>query len=425
MNTIHGKGTYPFTAEGMESHAREIILPYWEKYAKDISTGGFYGSIDNDNQPDAEASRSVVMTARHLWAYSAAARQLCNPAYLDMADYAYNAIVNSFLDTAYGGVFWSVKPDGTPDVEKKQIYGEAFTIYGLSEYAATLVEFNREKSIATEAISTATNLYSLLEKYAMESEFGGYVEARARDWSETSDLKLSPKDIDCCKSMNTNLHVMEAYTNLYRTLRLVLPEQMDLQKQVAQSLSRLVRTTVQRILNENNHLSLYFERDWSAIGNIISYGHDIEASWLLQEATEELADAKLEEEIRSAVLALADASLAEGFDTQNGGLYNELESDTLDKNRIWWVQAEAVTGFYNAYQMTGDKKYLAASQMTWEWICQKQVDYAGGDWFAEVTPAGTPVLSQDKGGNWKTAYHNARACLEMMRRMKKHASSQT
>ncbi|MBO5137812.1 MAG: AGE family epimerase/isomerase [Spirochaetaceae bacterium] len=410
---------FPFTKAGMISHAKEIILPYWEKFACHKATGGFYGSIDNNNQQDETESRSIVMTARYLWAYSASARQLGEASYLNMADYAYNTIINNFIDKEYGGVFWSVKPDGSPDVAKKQIYGEAFAIYGLSEYAAALIDFDKDKKLAERAMKTAIELFSFLEQYALDKGLGGYVEARARNWAETDDLKLSPKDIDCNKSMNTNLHVMEAYTNLFRTLPVVFPEEKTIHQQIASSLAELARVTVKYILNKENHLVLYFNQDWSGIGNVVSYGHDIEASWLLQEAVEELADKTLIAEVRDAVLGLAKVSLEQGYDFEKGGLYNELGHGKLDKTRIWWNQAEAVTGFYNAYHMTGDEKYLSASEKTWQWICQKQTDYDGGDWFAAVTPDGEPILTENKGGNWKTAYHNVRACLEMARRLKK------
>jgi len=405
-----------FSVDTMKKHAVDIILPYWEKYSRDMKNGGFYGSIDNDNNQDVEISRSIVMTSRFLWAYSAAARTLDDSSYLDMASFAYDTILNNFLDSKNGGVFWSVKPSGLVDVSKKQIYGQAFAIYGLSEYAAAMMDLKNNSEKATEAMNLSLDLYFLLEKYALEKDFGGYVEACAENWDETSDLKLSEKDIDCCKSMNTNLHVMEAFTNLHKTLKVVFPEKNELKNKIAKSLSDLVKITVKYIL-QDKHLNLYFDKDWTSLNNIISFGHDIEASWLLQEAVEELADKKLEEAIRKDILKLVDSTFDEGLDSENLGLCNEFVHDKLDENRIWWVQAEGVTGFYNAYQMTGNEKYLLAAKNIWKWICENQVDYKNGDWFAVVSKEGNPILTEDKGGNWKTAYHNVRLCLEMIRRL--------
>lgn len=418
MSIVPQRCKFSFSPDSFESHAQKIILPYWERFSRDVATGGFYGRIDGYNVQDSTESRSIVMTARFLWAYSASARFFHNPAYLDLAEYAYKAICRDFIDMECGGVYWSVKLDGTADVTKKQIYGEAFAIYGLSEYAAAVQELLSDTDTARQAMMYAVSLYNLLEQFAYEPEFGGYIEARARNWSETVDLKLSPKDIDCCKSMNTNLHVMEAFTNLYRTAAVVIPEKTEFRRNVCVSLKALIQTTVCHIFNhETHHLMLYFDKEWNSMKQIVSYGHDIEASWLLQEAAEITGDNGVISEVRETVLNLAATSLDEGFDSVNGGLYNEIENDVRDETRIWWNQAEALTGFYNAWQMTGDISYYSAAEKTWDWICTKQVDYSGGEWYQAVRPDGSPVLTEDKGGNWKTAYHNVRACLELARRI--------
>lgn len=387
----------------------ENILPFWMAHARHEKTGGFYGFLGNDNSGNALEPRSVVMTSRHLWAYSAAFSLLGDPAYLEMADYAFRTIMKDFIDQESGGVYWSVKSDGTPEVSKKQVYGEAFAVYALSEYGSA-----RKLPAAVE---TAAAIYSLLETKARDAEAGGYVEALSRDWNKTSDLKLSDKDIDCDKSMNTNLHVMEAFTSLHRALKTVLPEAAALRGRVNESLSSLVTVTVDKILGGDNHLDLYFNRDWTQIGDVISYGHDIEASWLLWEAAEETGDHTLAAKIRPAVLRIAETALAEGFDPVTGALENEFHGGHRDRTRIWWCQAEALVGFYNAYRMTGDEKFFAASAGLVKWIEKFQKDHERGDWFWAVSPEGQPDLSQPKGGNWKTSYHNARSCMEIMNRI--------
>lgn len=422
------------------------ILPYWEKYARDPVNKGFYGQIDNDNNLNTTCERSIVMTSRFLWTYSAVARLSKNPEYLKMADFAYQVILTKYWDKKHGGVYWSVMPNGKPKVSKKQIYGEAFCCYGLSEYAAALKELREnvggeslplssasKLSSATpsagdapatppvrseEAMNYALDLFSFLEKYARDYDDGGYVEARAKNWKVTKDMILSEKDMNCPKSMNTNLHVMEAYTNLYRTLPVVFSDIGPVQKEVGESLADLVRVTVQFILQPNAHLGMFFDMNWNLLADEISYGHDIEASWLLWEAACELNDEELKSEIKDTVIRVAQVALEEGFDHQNGCIENFLkENGTLrDRRRVWWNQAEAINGFYNAWEMTGDEKYAKACEQTWTWIQNHQKDKVNGEWWAELDESGTPILSENKGGNWKTSYHNGRTCMEVLRR---------
>ncbi len=410
------------------------ILPYWEQWAWDKENGGFYGAIGNDNRGDPSEWRGIVMVSRFLWTYSAAARFLKDgPATdlegRDMKDRAYSCMemaskacaymMKSFLDTHNGGMYWSVRPDGSPLVTRKQVYGNAFALYALSEYAAAIKEVLGNESSARPIMDSALWLFGLLEDKARDSRDGGYWEALGEDWSPTKETKLSDKDIDCDKSMNTNLHVMEAYTNLYRNLPLVYPEKEAERQSVGDALQDLVRVHVDRILNRKDwHLDLYFCRDWTRTGeDEISYGHDIEASWLLWEAAEVLGDAALKEYVRPVAIAVADTALREGWDGATGGFEDTMSQEGERRTvRIWWNQAEALNGFYNAWEMTGDGKYAAAVEKEWTWIRDFQRDREHGEWFWAVSKEGRPALGEVKGGNWKTSYHNARCCMELLRR---------
>ena len=412
-----------FTKEFYNSISNELfqnILPYWDKYSKDEKNTGFFGKIDNDNVQDAECQRSIVMTSRFLWTYSAVARFTKDAKYLAMADFAYKVIIEKYFDKENDGVYWSIMPDGTPKVEKKQIYGQAFCCYGLSEYAAAVQELKKDEELAATAMNKALDIYNLLENHALDKENGGYIEARAKDWSKTNDMILSPKDMNCPKSMNTNLHVMEAYTNLYRTLPVVFADSKSIQSEVGQSLANLITVTQEKILQKNAHLGMFFDMDWNLLADEISYGHDIEASWLLWEAACELKDEELKEQIRDDAIKMAEVALDEGFDKENGCLENFLLHSTTnpkrDRTRVWWNQAEAMNGFYNAWQMTGHQKYQEACIQQWNWIQNHQVDKTNGEWWSALDQNGTPILAEDKGGNWKTSYHNGRTCLELLRR---------
>lgn len=411
--------------ESVKNELFTNILPYWEKYAKDTRPDcqGFFGNIDNDNNCNAACSRSIVMTSRFLWTYSAVARYTKDAKYLSMADFAYKVITEKFFDKKNDGVYWSVMPNGKPDVSKKQIYGEAFCCYGLSEYAAAIKELREanqgtEQSLSEEAMNHALDLFALIEKYAKDPDDGGYVEARAQNWKPTKDMILSSKDMNCPKSMNTNLHVMEAYTNLYRTLPVVFPDAGPVQAEVGEALADLVRVTVQFILQPNAHLGMFFDMNWNLLADEISYGHDIEASWLLWEAATELGDEELKSEIHDTVIRIAEVALEEGFDKTAGCMENFLKDNgtVRDRRRVWWNQAESMNGFYNAWEMTKDSKYLDACEATWNWIQNYQIDKQGGEWWNELDVDGNPILTESKGGNWKTSYHNGRTCLEILRR---------
>jgi len=392
------------------------ILPYWENYSRDTITNGFYGNINNRNKQNKKMSRSIVMTSRFLWTYSAVARMTKDEKYLEMADFAYNAVSNQYFDKVYNGVYWSVEPDGTPRVSKKQIYGEAFCCYGLCEYAAALKEIKNNSVKAEEAMNKALTLFNLIEENALDKEDGGYIEACAVDWKKTNDMQLSPKDMNCPKSMNTNLHVMEAYTNLYRTLPVVYPENTEQQKEVGFALSNLVKVTVEKILQSNGHLGMFFDMKWTLLDEEVSYGHDIEASWLLWEAATELNDDILKMAIRPTVLQMAEVAYNEGFDKQAGAMENFLRGTKKDRTRVWWNQAESLNGFYNAWEMTKESKYSEACEKQLNWILNYQVDKKGGEWWASLNARGKPITREAKGGNWKTSYHSGRACMELLRR---------
>jgi mannobiose 2-epimerase len=366
--------------------------------------------------------------------YSAAYRFTKNVANLDAASYAYRYLSDFYLDKKHGGVFWSVNVNGKPVNRKKQTYGEAFAIYGLSEYARALFEAGGQSSVDISShtvLQQAFGIFMYLETRVFDPVYGGYFEARAEDWSETADTALSSSDINCEKSMNTNLHVMEALSNLLRAHALIKPNDKRQSYELFDSLFALIRVTIQKIAGDDGHLNLFFKKDWKVMNDIVSFGHDIEASWLIWEAVTVPEDAgigeiyaevpefaKNREAIRAHVIKMARVQLDEGFDAVTGALENEIhEKNKRDRTRIWWCQAESMVGFFNAWQLTGEEKYIKAVHLQWKWIKTHQRDTVNGDWFWGVAPDGRPILQYPKGGNWKTPYHNARACMEIIRRM--------
>jgi 4-O-beta-D-mannosyl-D-glucose phosphorylase len=411
------------------------ILPYWLSHGRDEVARGFYGTLDNNDAVDAAAPRSLVMTARHLWTYSAAARFLKDASWLPTALYAYRYLTGPYLDEERGGFYWAVTREGGAAFPRKQIYGEAFAIYALSEYALALHDFYPDGKgapvAAADVLQTALDVWKLLEQHARDPEKGGYVEALSRDWRPVADSTLSPKDINCDKSMNTNLHILEAFTALYKAVVLLSSTDVELRESVHESLFALLKAVVGNMVGDDGHLDLFFTKDWASMLDVDSYGHDIEASWLIWEAFEAflLVDdesvlavyeniEEMQESVLQVVVKLAEGAYRDGYDAAAGALENERRGDERDATRVWWCQAEGVVGFFNAWQLTGEQKYLEAAVKIWRWIQTYQIDRQHGEWFQEVAPDGAPDLTQLKGGNWKTPYHNGRACMEILRRLR-------
>ena len=385
-------------ADAARAELTDHILPYWAGRTVDREHGGFVGRIDGHDRLVPEAPKGSVLNARILWAFAAACRVLGTDRWCDEADRAYDALRTHFRDAEHGGVFWSVAPDGTPADPKKQVYAQAFTVYALAEY----VRLDGD----AEALAWAQALYRQIEGRAVDPEHGGYIEAFARDWGPLADVRLSEKDADAPKSMNTHLHVLEAYTTLYR----VWPD-----AGLADRLRALVELFLDRVIDpETGHLRCFFALDWTPQGELVSYGHDVEASWLLDEAAAVLGDDALAARVRPASVRIARLTL-DGLDA-DGGLFNERDGGHLDTDKHWWPQAEAVVGFANAFGHTGEAVFAEAAARTWAFIQSTIADREGGEWFFRVSRDGTPYREEDKVGPWKCPYHNARACLELLER---------
>lgn len=373
------------------------ILPFWSNQMAD-PRGGFYGQINGNNHLIESANKGGILNARILWTFSTAFLHLKNPDYKAMADRAQEYILNHFFDSESGGTFWSVTPDGNPADTKKQIYAQAFFIYALSDhYRATANKTSLDKAI---------ELFHLVEKYSFDVVENGYFEAYSRDWKLLEDLRLSAKDANEKKTMNTHLHILEAYTNLYRVWK---------NEELATRLENLVLIFTDKIVNKKTlHLGLFFDENWNCKSNIVSYGHDIEASWLIDEATRVLGNDFLLKKVQQICIAVAEAA-CEGLQTDGSLIYecNPDENHT-DFDRHWWVQAEATVGFLNTHELTGETIWLERALKCWYYIKENLVDRENGEWFWSIRADGTKNRNDDKAGFWKCPYHNSRMCIEVM-----------
>jgi len=376
------------------------ILPFWMTRMIDNKNGGFFGRIDGGNNIIPDAPKGAILNARILWSFSAAYAELGKIDYLETANRAKNYILDHFFDNANGGTWWMLTSEGNPLDTKKQIYSQAFFIYALSEYVmATGDEICKNKAI---------ELFHLIEKHSFDKELNGYLEAFDSRWGVIEDLRLSEKDANEKKTMNTHLHVLEAYTNLYR----IWPD-----KTLGSQLRNLILVFLDKILDkETSHLNLFFDEDWQCKSTIVSYGHDIESSWLLVEAAQVLNDSDLLKRVKDRSLKIVKAA-AEGLQ-EDGSLIYERDDlfDHIDDDRHWWVRAEAVVGFLNAFELTGDKSYLQMTSKSFDFIKTNLVDRINGEWYWSIRADGTVNTKDDKAGFWKCPYHNTRMCLEIIKR---------
>jgi len=378
------------------------ILPYWATVAVDRDQSGFFGAISADGRPDPSAGKGGVLNARILWAFSAALRRRPDPLYREMADRAFAYIVDRFWDPEHSGLYWEVDHLGGMLQGRKQTYGQAFGIYAMAEYfRATGVR---------AALDRAVRLFEDIETKALDPVSGGYWEARGREWQPIDDIRLSAIDLNAPFSMNTHLHLLEAYT----TLALACDDPRPRVR-----LRALLELMLDRFIGaETGHLTLFFDEGWQSLSNVISYGHDIETSWLICEAADVIGDPSLVARARAVAVKMADAVLAGGFDTELGGVYwDSMPGGHVDTRKDWWPQAEAVVGFLNAYQISGRAEHLAAAIKTWAFIDAFVIDHVAGEWHTRVSREGVPVPDLPKADFWKCPYHDARAMLEVMARI--------
>jgi mannobiose 2-epimerase len=388
-------------AASAENELRTDILPFWLDHARDLKRGGFYGLIDEDMRVHPDAPRGTLLTARVLWTFSAAYRRFHDPAYLTMAQWAEKDLLAHGWDAKFGGLFWTTAPDGTPVTTVKHVYDQSFGIYALSEYYRTTKD--------QAALDRAIAIYRLIESKARDHQHGGYFESFTRDWRRDDSLQRRILGGTGAKSQNTHIHLLEAYTNLYRAW----PD-----PQFREDFRALLTLMLTRIIDpHSHHLVLYFNDDWTPVSEEISFGHDIELSWLVVEAASVLGDPTLLAQARATALQMADVTERQGLDT-DGGVLNEAGPHGItDANKDWWPQAEAAVGFLNAYQISAEPRFFADSRRVWGFIQAKFVDRTNGDWWQSLTRDGHPRPHGAKVSTWKCPYHNSRSCLELLDRL--------
>lgn len=414
------------TAAGLRGFAadaqRELrgnILPFWLNNARDREHGGFHSFIGEDMKVRDDLPHGLVLTSRILWTFSAAYRAYRDPQYLEMARWAYRDLMDRFVDKENGGFLWAVRADGKPagppgggpGAGRKIMYGEAFAIYGLSEY------YRATGDIA--ALQQAIAVYGLIERNDHDAVNGGYFDVLDRQWKRVGEEPKGAPFAGAPKSQNSHIHILEAFANLLR----VWPDDGLRGRE-----RELVELTLGKIIDtRTHHLVLFMKDDWTPVGDGVSYGHDIELSWLLVEAAEVVGDPALVARARQEAIAIAKVTAAQGVDTDGAVYHDGGPKGATDMTKEWWEQAEGTVGFLNAYQISADPAFLADSQRSWRFIQDKLVDRVHGDWYDTLTRDGTPIVDipgwdgttepAAKLSMWKCPYHNSRACMQVIERV--------
>lgn len=385
------------------------IADWWVNYAQDHERGGFYGEVDQHNRPVENASKGVILNARILWFFSAVAKEVDNPAYHQCADRAFYYLRDYFFDRECRGVYWELNAAGEPINTKKQVYAQAFAIYALTAY----YQLTQRK----QALDLAMECFELLEQHAIDRQNQGYLEAFTQRWGVLEDLRLSEKDLNFPKSQNTHLHVLEAYTNLYQVqptekIRTALAYNIDL-------FDRYMIDT------STHHLRMFMDLDWRDHSPGFTYGHDIEAVWLIAKALDALDDENYRRLLMPKLLQVAQVNLQEARGSQGQVIDSyDFSSKTKNTQAVWWVQAEALVGYLFAFTASGDFAYLQAVERVWAFINTHQIDQQRGEWlwlsredtstpaYPEAPPGDSAAAPNYKAGFWKCPYHNGRAMIE-------------
>ncbi len=383
-----------------ESLEKELasILRYWQKHTIDHSNGGFYGRIDHNNQLDPISPKGIILNTRILWTFSRANNFYGDNRYQSECERAFFYLRDYFQDIENSGVYWEVDHLGRPTNLRKQIYAQAFCIYALSEYY--------KYSEKEEVVQWAMALYQLIEEKAYDPIFDGYFEAFGEQWETITDVRLSEKDLNAPKTTNTHLHILEAYTTLFEVSR---------DPKVKNALERLLRLFKDRLFDEEGHLRLFFTEDWVEQSTEISFGHDIEAAWLLLHAARTIGSQPYIAIFEKLGVVVADTFLKKALDTEFG-VINAQDSTTgeVDTDRHWWPQIEAMVGLCYIWKITQDELYLDNAMKIWAFTQKHIIDIKHGEWSFRVDSKGVPYETEDKVGPWKCPYHNSRGLMEIL-----------
>ncbi len=414
-----GASAYRQLTGEVESNLKREILSQWFPRSVDVTNGGFQENFDERWQPrEPKLQRSIVYQSRLTWSAAAASKKYPEMAgtYREYAQHGLDFLREKMWDGEQGGFFWQIDAQtGKPTPDRggeKHVYGISFGIYA----AAAGYEATHDAKV----LDLAKRGFQWLDTHAHDTANGGYYEALTRDGKPILESPASNRSdaigtVYGRKSMNTHIHLLEAFTELHK----VWPDPA-----VRRRLDEVFHIIRDKVYSEPGFLNLFFAPDWKPVPGSDSFGHDIEAAYLLVEASTALGKPN-DRKTWSASRNLVDHALKVGWDEGNGGFYDHGPvagpADGMDK--VWWTEAEGLNALLLMHEKYGKEtpRYWKAFVKQWEFISKRQVDRQNRGWLSSVTREGSLIPNQPKSDQWKDPYHQGRALLNVSAALSKLA----
>jgi len=388
------------SAKIFKKELKHRILPFWRNL-KDPQYGGFFGYVHHDLTIEKHSDKHTIGMARLLWAFSKAYKTLGNKEDLKMAEHAYDFLVNELYDKTNGGFFAQVTYKGGLVSTMKHTVFQAYTLYGLSEYYGV--------SNNQEVLLHAKRLFNIIEEKAFRDKENKYIEVFDGSWVPSDNNMMKRKDLTFDRTGVCYLHLLEGYTNLYK----IWPD-----TGLKNRIQWLLDLFNQKIYNTDaKGFGIYFDENWKQVSDSVSYGRDIESSWLIYDAirTIRYENDDLNQKLLEVVGHTLEVALQE-----DGSFYIGMEHGQVDQHLWWYAHTEAIIGYYNAFETTGDKTYYEKAKKIWHRTEKLFIDpRKNSEWLPCVNPDGSVRTSEAMVTEWKTFYHTGRLCYEMIERLER------
>lgn len=387
----------------LERVLTENIIPFWYPGVIDNNDGGYRLNHDLEGRWRGPANKCLVTQARTLWFFSRLVNsEYRTREYLAAAKHGYEFLRHRMWDKEFGGFYWEVGASGHAAIKtEKQMYGQAFALYALTEYAVA--------SGDPVAKGIATELFNVMDTKSHDTKHGGYRDILQRDWNPVPKEAATNTDYALgIKRMNTHLHLLEAITTF-----LPLTDEPAARERLIELILVNSNSVVRKDIGACTEKHLENWQPFDGPNDLrVSYGHDVENIWLLMEACK---TAGISENLLSDLYrTLFNYALQYGFDRKDGGFYDSgpFNAPADQRGKIWWVQAEGLIASLQMYRLTGEALYWNCFSRTLEWIVKHQIDWKHGDWYERLDHEGR--ASGVKAGPWKGPYHNGRAVLQCL-----------
>ncbi len=386
----------------------DALAAFWRTRAIDSEHGGFRTNFDAHGRPVREDRKYLLSHARLLWTFSELGPAIGDSKFLRMARIGFEYLRDHFLDRGRGGWHWMVRNDGSVLDPTKLVYGQSFAIYALAAYGRV--------AGSAEALALASDSLDILLARAADTRFGGFYENFRGDWT----LAPSGGGGGDRKSLDIHMHLLEALTEVVRASRdprhelrlqeireLLLARFIDEDHDCGGNQYALDFTPIRPIVIDKTWIA---ERTPTVVGaerpDSTSYGHNLEFGWLLSRANLVLGlPASTDAEL---IRRFAAHALEYGYDGQLGGVYREgpPRGPATDTDKEFWQNAEALPGFLDAYEVTGEQRFMDAFLRTWGFVHDHMI-HPAGEWRTRVTRTGK-VVDGALGNHWTAAYHTVR-----------------